>query len=59
MTGKEVRAIREARGESQYAFSQALGVAENTVWRWENDRVNIPRPIAMLLRSLPTALSAA
>lgn len=61
MKGREVKAIRDARGESQAAFARVVGVTETTVWRWENGISPVSRPIATLLRTLaavtPPALS--
>lgn len=37
---KNLKAIREKTGISQKSLAEALGVDENTVWRWEADRVS-------------------
>ena len=33
-----IRRAREKKGMSQAKLALALGVKENTVWRWENDK---------------------
>lgn len=37
---KNLKPIREKAGVSQKLLAEALGVDENTVWRWEAGRVN-------------------
>lgn len=37
---KNLKSIREKAGVSQKLLAEALGVDENTVWRWEAGRVN-------------------
>ncbi|WP_101831098.1 SUMF1/EgtB/PvdO family nonheme iron enzyme [Frankia canadensis] len=45
-TGREIRALREARRMSITAFAHHLGVAERTVSKWEAGRESIiPRPV--------------
>lgn len=55
MTGLEVRAIREARGETQLQFAERLGVAEHTVWRWENGRSPVSHPFPIVIRTITPA----
>jgi DNA-binding transcriptional regulator YiaG len=52
MTGKEVRRIRRKLGATQVQLANRLGVAPNTVYRWEADRVTVTAPMAQLLRLL-------
>jgi DNA-binding transcriptional regulator YiaG len=60
MTGKEVKALREARKETQRQLALALGVTENSVWRWENGMHAVPGPAVAYLRTLlPPKRSAA
>ena len=35
VTGKELRALREASGLSREALAARLGVSAQSVWRWE------------------------
>lgn len=55
MTSRELRKIREARGETQAQFATVLGVKENTVWRWENGFRPVSHPFPTLIRALVTA----
>jgi transcriptional regulator with XRE-family HTH domain len=50
MRGREVRAIRKRLGISQRALGDRLGVAQNTVARWERGEANVTEPIARLIR---------
>ena len=52
MVGEEVRRIRDKLGVTQAQLAERLGVAPNTVYRWEADRVAITSPMAQLLRLL-------
>jgi DNA-binding transcriptional regulator YiaG len=52
MSGKEVRAIREARRETQLQLALVIGVTEHSVWRWENGMHPPSPPAAILLRAL-------
>lgn len=47
-----LRALRQARGLSQEALADALGVDRRTVWRWENAKVAIPYPMLYKLAAL-------
>ena len=38
MVSSNIRRIREKKGISQAKLALALGVKENTVWRWENNK---------------------
>ena len=50
MKEREVRVIRKRLGISQRELGERLGVAQNTVARWERGEAAITEPIARLLR---------
>jgi len=50
MTRKELRSLRKAAGLTQAALAKRLGVALNTVSRWETGEARITPPMARLLR---------
>jgi DNA-binding transcriptional regulator YiaG len=50
MRGRKVRTIRMRLGISQRELGDRLGVAQNTVARWERGEVKVTEPIARLLR---------
>ena len=52
MTGDEVLEVRKALGDTQRAFAERVGVATNTVTRWENDTLPVGRTAAILIRLL-------
>jgi DNA-binding transcriptional regulator YiaG len=52
MEGDEVRKVRQALGETQRAFAERVGVATNTVTRWENGQVPVGKTAAILIRLL-------
>lgn len=57
MTGEDIRRWRLARGLSQAELAELLGVAENTVWRWETGlRSPDPRLIALAIKGLECEL---
>jgi len=49
MTGTQLRRRRKQAGLSQRALAQAVGTAENTVWRWEHGQARITEPMSRLL----------
>ncbi len=49
MRGSELRSIREELGWTQRQLAEALGVAANTVARWERDERGISAPVAKLI----------
>ena len=60
MISSNIRRAREKKGISQAKLALALGVKENTVWRWENNK-STPNArtiinIADVLDSTPTEL---
>jgi DNA-binding transcriptional regulator YiaG len=52
MKGKDVRKVREAFGDTQRAFAERVGVATNTVTRWESGLVPVGKTAAILIRLL-------
>jgi putative zinc finger/helix-turn-helix YgiT family protein len=50
LTGDEIKAIRKKYGMTQSDLERFLGVATNTVVRWERDTVFQSRPVDKLLR---------
>jgi DNA-binding transcriptional regulator YiaG len=52
MTRKEVRDAREKLGLTQAEFAERVGVARNTVVRWEAGTVAIGSTAAILIRLL-------
>ncbi len=50
MTGEEVRRIRKRLGLTQAGLAARLGVAANSVARWERGELGIREPVARLLR---------
>lgn len=52
MTAKEVRAIRRRLGLTQQELADKVGVARNTVTRWELGLMGIRESAARLLRLL-------
>ncbi len=54
MTGSELRAIRKRLGLTQQALAGQIGVASNSVARWERDEMKITEPVARLVLMLST-----
>jgi transcriptional regulator with XRE-family HTH domain len=52
MKGKELRRIRQRMGLTQKQLGEKLGVAENTVARWERDEMKISEPAVKLVKIL-------
>lgn len=52
MTGEELRRIRKRLGLTQVALAERLGVAPNSVARWERNEVPIREVVARLIRLL-------
>ncbi len=50
--GADVRSLRIALGLSQRELAERLGVAKDTVWRWEAGRNNPQRVVWPLLSAL-------
>jgi transcriptional regulator with XRE-family HTH domain len=49
MKGAALRKRRKALGMTQVELARALGVAPNTVARYERDESGIPEPVARLV----------
>jgi transcriptional regulator with XRE-family HTH domain len=52
MTGAEVRRVRKLLALTQRAFGERVGVASNTVARWERDELTVGSTAAILIRLL-------
>jgi len=52
MTGKELSKIRNRLKWTQVQLAEAVGVASNTVARWERGEMAIPEPAARLIKIL-------
>ena len=52
MTGKELSRIRGKLKWTQAQLAEAVGVASNTVARWERAEMAIPEPAARLIKIL-------
>lgn len=52
MKGRELRAIRKRLGWTQAELANAVGVAPNTIARWEREEIPIREPIARLIRAI-------
>jgi DNA-binding transcriptional regulator YiaG len=57
MTPESIRAIRDALGVSQEAFARRVGVAYNTVNRWEKGK-SLPKSTPIIERILELAREA-
>lgn len=52
LSGEEVRFLRHELLMSQSTLGRLLGVSEQAIRRWENGKINIPKPSESLLRLL-------
>jgi len=52
MKGKELRSIRNRLKWRQADLAKAVGVAPNTIARYERDELGIPEPTSRLIRSI-------
>ncbi len=52
MDGRELKRIRRRLKVTQVGFAEQIGVAPNTVARWERDERAITEPLARLIRLL-------
>lgn len=50
MNGKQLRKQRKARGLTQVQLAKYIGVAPNTVARWERGELPIREPIEKLIQ---------
>jgi transcriptional regulator with XRE-family HTH domain len=52
MTPKQLRAFRQRIGMTQLEFADYLGVASNTLARWERSELNMRPATALLIEKL-------
>ena len=52
MTGNELLAVRRRLGWTQAQLAEAVGVAPNTVARWERGELSMREPAVRLVRLL-------
>lgn len=52
MAPKKLQAWRKSNGYTQGQLAEVLGVATQTVYRWENDKREIPSFLHLALRCL-------
>jgi transcriptional regulator with XRE-family HTH domain len=52
MKGIELREIRKRLGKTQAELAEAVGVATNTIARYERDEIKISEPVARLVRTI-------
>jgi transcriptional regulator with XRE-family HTH domain len=52
MESKELKQRRERLGMTQAELADILGVAENTVWRYEKGATSIPKHMTLTLEAL-------
>ena len=57
MTGHEVLQIRQRLKLTRAALAGQLGVAPNSIYRWETHRMKIREPVARLLRLVAGVLA--
>jgi transcriptional regulator with XRE-family HTH domain len=55
VTGSQLRRIRERLDLTQAQLAMRLGVAANTLARWERDELPIREPIAKLIQMVANA----
>jgi transcriptional regulator with XRE-family HTH domain len=49
MTGKELRRLRDRAGLTQAELASRIGVAPNTIARWERNERKLSVPLAKLI----------
>jgi transcriptional regulator with XRE-family HTH domain len=52
MKGAELRTIRKRLDKTQSQLAEAVGVATNTIARYERDEMRISEPVARLVRTI-------
>jgi transcriptional regulator with XRE-family HTH domain len=52
MTGKTLRSVRRKLNWTQSRMAQAVGVATNTIARWEREEIGISEPVSRLISSI-------
>ncbi len=50
MRGDQLRRMRTRHGLTQVDLAKLIGVASNTVARWERDELSIREPVSRLIR---------
>ncbi|MBI3800222.1 MAG: helix-turn-helix transcriptional regulator [Deltaproteobacteria bacterium] len=58
MTRDELKALRARLGLTQYELAEKVGVARNTINRWEMGIRRIPEPVARLVDYLAKEVRA-
>jgi transcriptional regulator with XRE-family HTH domain len=58
MTGEDLKTVRTKLGFTQTQLAEKLGVARNTVTRWEMGLRGIPEPVVRLLEFLQKEVQA-
>ena len=56
MKGKKLKAQRAALGLTQAQLAKILGVQPNTVARWENGVLDIPKVVVLALETVERSL---
>jgi transcriptional regulator with XRE-family HTH domain len=52
MRGRELKARRKALGTTQVELAEILGVQPNTVARWENGVLDVPKVVALAIETV-------
>lgn len=52
LTGKDIAALRQSRGQTLREFAESLGVSEATASRWESDKRRPRYPMMERLNEL-------
>ena len=52
LSGKEFRFLRKSLGYSGEFFAKIVGVSRETISRWENEKLSLPKHMDLLMRSL-------
>ena len=52
MRGKELQKIRTRLKWTQVELAEAVGIASNTLARYERDEISIPEPTARLIKTI-------
>jgi len=58
MTGEDLKALRTQLGLTQAELAERIGVARNTINRWEMGIRRIPEPVARLMQYLAKEVRA-
>jgi DNA-binding transcriptional regulator YiaG len=52
MGGKELKKMRESLGLTQVKLAEILGIRSNTVARWENGVLIVPKTVELAMRTV-------